>query len=161
MGTLAHDDTIRGDAAERVHHDLEQDVAPDTTSLERVGILGLGTVQELGRVVREPPRGDRVEGLQDRYLTGDRPGGGEAEQNRRRPHSHHLMTTERQRPYGASPGGEVTTSFPNKPCSSSKGPAVKNRDRKSTRLNSSHSQISYAVFCLKKKKTRKKKTESI
>src|SRR2546430_12489232 len=27
-------------------------------------------------------------------------------------------------------------------------------DRKSTRLNSSHSQISYAVFCLKKKKTR-------
>src|SRR2546427_5585004 len=27
-------------------------------------------------------------------------------------------------------------------------------DRKSTRLNSSHSQISYAVFCLKKKSTR-------
>src|SRR2546430_6513204 len=29
---------------------------------------------------------------------------------------------------------------------------VRPRDRKSTRLNSSHSQISYAVFCLKKKK---------
>src|SRR5256885_5886161 len=29
------------------------------------------------------------------------------------------------------------------------------RDRKSTRLNSSHLVISYAVFCLKKKKTRK------
>src|SRR2546430_8279453 len=29
---------------------------------------------------------------------------------------------------------------------------ARNRDRKSTRLNSSHSQISYAVFCLKKKK---------
>src|SRR2546427_5375527 len=29
----------------------------------------------------------------------------------------------------------------------------KGGDRKSTRLNSSHSQISYAVFCLKKKKT--------
>src|SRR2546430_9426480 len=28
-------------------------------------------------------------------------------------------------------------------------------DRKSTRLNSSHSQISYAVFCLKKKKKRR------
>src|SRR2546430_7736870 len=28
----------------------------------------------------------------------------------------------------------------------------KDQDRKSTRLNSSHSQISYAVFCLKKKK---------
>src|SRR3712207_8194114 len=27
------------------------------------------------------------------------------------------------------------------------------RDRKSTRLNSSHANISYAVFCLKKKKT--------
>src|SRR5688572_31369451 len=31
------------------------------------------------------------------------------------------------------------------------------RDRKSTRLNSSHSQISYAVFCLKKKKKKKHK----
>src|SRR5688572_31636022 len=31
------------------------------------------------------------------------------------------------------------------------------KDRKSTRLNSSHSQISYAVFCLKKKKKKKKK----
>src|SRR5688572_31919124 len=29
------------------------------------------------------------------------------------------------------------------------------RDRKSTRLNSSHSQISYAVFCLKKKRGQK------
>src|SRR2546422_8626181 len=29
------------------------------------------------------------------------------------------------------------------------------RDRKSTRLNSSHGYISYAVFCLKKKKTTK------
>src|SRR5256886_9704060 len=29
-----------------------------------------------------------------------------------------------------------------------------NTDRKSTRLNSSHSQISYAVFCLKKKSAR-------
>src|SRR2546427_6254572 len=31
--------------------------------------------------------------------------------------------------------------------------SVIKRDRKSTRLNSSHSQISYAVFCLKKKNT--------
>src|SRR5689334_23398996 len=30
-------------------------------------------------------------------------------------------------------------------------------DRKSTRLNSSHSSISYAVFCLKKKKNKKQK----
>src|SRR2546427_5357385 len=32
-------------------------------------------------------------------------------------------------------------------------PHLRRVDRKSTRLNSSHSQISYAVFCLKKKKT--------
>src|SRR5687768_18164834 len=32
-----------------------------------------------------------------------------------------------------------------------------NKDRKSTRLNSSHGYISYAVFCLKKKKKKKKK----
>src|SRR5947209_14455843 len=32
-------------------------------------------------------------------------------------------------------------------------------DRKSTRLNSSHANISYAVFCLKKKKETQKKTK--
>src|SRR2546422_1275795 len=32
------------------------------------------------------------------------------------------------------------------------GGIARNRDRKSTRLNSSHGYISYAVFCLKKKK---------
>src|SRR2546427_8037404 len=35
------------------------------------------------------------------------------------------------------------------------------RDRKSTRLNSSHSQISYAVFCLKKKKKKNKSYSTI
>src|SRR5205085_3666043 len=35
---------------------------------------------------------------------------------------------------------------------SAAGASSASRDRKSTRLNSSHSQISYAVFCLKKKK---------
>src|SRR2546430_4244384 len=34
-------------------------------------------------------------------------------------------------------------------------------DRKSTRLNSSHSQISYAVFCLKKKKRKERGTVSV
>src|SRR2546430_9016379 len=39
------------------------------------------------------------------------------------------------------------------PSSRARGAASRGRaDRKSTRLNSSHSQISYAVFCLKKKK---------
>src|SRR6478752_9457350 len=34
----------------------------------------------------------------------------------------------------------------------SRAKAISRRDRKSTRLNSSHGYISYAVFCLKKKK---------
>src|SRR2546430_12508178 len=34
------------------------------------------------------------------------------------------------------------------------------QDRKSTRLNSSHSQISYAVFCLKKKKKTRKESHN-
>src|SRR5688572_1533819 len=37
---------------------------------------------------------------------------------------------------------------------------IQQTDRKSTRLNSSHSQISYAVFCLKKKKTKNTKRGS-
>src|SRR2546430_5814237 len=36
---------------------------------------------------------------------------------------------------------------------------VPSGDRKSTRLNSSHSQISYAVFCLKKKKLKISRTD--
>src|SRR5688572_31312323 len=62
-----------------------------------------------------------------------------------------------------------TTLFRSVPCSPDQTPAVRDLlthagseevtvhgvDRKSTRLNSSHSQISYAVFCLKKKKKHK------
>src|SRR5438034_742003 len=36
---------------------------------------------------------------------------------------------------------------------------LRRADRKSTRLNSSHTVISYAVFCLKKKKTKKNETK--
>src|SRR2546430_5581646 len=39
-----------------------------------------------------------------------------------------------------------------------RGSAAAHQDRKSTRLNSSHSQISYAVFCLKKKKKKHQHT---
>src|SRR6266542_5257807 len=42
-----------------------------------------------------------------------------------------------------------------RPGRSSSGPG-RRRDRKSTRLNSSHGSISYAVFCLKKKKEKNK-----
>src|SRR3712207_7686093 len=46
--------------------------------------------------------------------------------------------------------GSTTVSEPGKPAGLHDG------DRKSTRLNSSHANISYAVFCLKKKKKRQK-----
>src|SRR5438034_5957126 len=39
--------------------------------------------------------------------------------------------------------------------------SVRTADRKSTRLNSSHTVISYAVFCLKKKKTNTNRDEKI
>src|SRR2546430_9621244 len=44
-----------------------------------------------------------------------------------------------------------TTDPPSQFCNAASG----RPDRKSTRLNSSHSQISYAVFCLKKKKKKR------
>src|SRR5687768_18365160 len=54
-------------------------------------------------------------------------------------------------------GCGLATEFgsPTVSCSSSYGFATPERDRKSTRLNSSHGYISYAVFCLKKKKKNK------
>src|SRR2546427_5801253 len=48
----------------------------------------------------------------------------------------------------------VIASFPNTTNLNLCSRVPRTRDRKSTRLNSSHSQISYAVFCLKKKKNK-------
>src|SRR5436305_8043345 len=45
----------------------------------------------------------------------------------------------------------ITRLLCGKPSSDNDWRALANRDRKSTRLNSSHVRISYAVFCLKKK----------
>src|SRR2546422_985845 len=53
---------------------------------------------------------------------------------------------------GVRPGGDLDRE---------EGRIPKVRDRKSTRLNSSHGYISYAVFCLKKKKTKKQDIECI
>src|SRR2546427_4232501 len=53
----------------------------------------------------------------------------------------------REAPAGAA---EIPVQLPPDPLAPSA-----NGDRKSTRLNSNHSQISYAVFCLKKKKKKK------
>src|SRR2546430_17318928 len=62
----------------------------------------------------------------------------------------------RLRPQSPRPGCGTSDgrSFPSRPGCSNRGGRSR-QDRKSTRLNSSHSQISYAVFCLKKKKQNK------
>src|SRR2546427_7480881 len=58
-------------------------------------------------------------------------------------------------PRGRADGGVRSSARGPRPGRCPRRPAEKvRRDRKSTRLNSSHSQISYAVFCLKKKKTK-------
>src|SRR5689334_23898877 len=53
-----------------------------------------------------------------------------------------VFVGQRLQQYGANHSEECSS------CSNAKG----QRDRKSTRLNSSHSSTSYAVFCLKKKR---------
>src|SRR2546427_4253923 len=59
-------------------------------------------------------------------------------------------------PFGLNFGG-LTSGFGNATVRAKQlGDRFSETDRKSTRLNSSHSQISYAVFCLKKKKTRRR-----
>src|SRR3712207_7763950 len=50
-------------------------------------------------------------------------------------------------------GTEDTARFPRGAAAESWARRVPTEDRKSTRLNSSHANISYAVFCLKKKPT--------
>src|SRR2546422_8056954 len=60
------------------------------------------------------------------------------------------------RPPGCSPRAARRRwrSAPGTPDRSERARRRSRRDRKSTRLNSSHGYISYAVFCLKKKKNR-------
>src|SRR2546422_2217822 len=58
---------------------------------------------------------------------------------------HHQLP--RLRTPASAPDASLTT------CPVSNAVSLPRRDRKSTRLNSSHGYISYAVFCLKKKKT--------
>src|SRR5688572_31285850 len=58
----------------------------------------------------------------------------------------------RDRPAGREVGGAVAAGVDQAAVFDHAHGAAGAIDRKSTRLNSSHSQISYAVFCLKKKK---------
>src|SRR2546421_8508754 len=59
-----------------------------------------------------------------------------------------LFRSARRRPPGGPPRSRRRAESPRRA-------RVAPGDRKSTRLNSSHDQISYAVFCLKKKKTQR------
>src|SRR3712207_6927899 len=74
-----------------------------------------------------------------------------------RPEARHPRPVRRARAHGRVAGDEGHHRPRRQP---HLGPApVVPGDRKSTRLNSSHANISYAVFCLKKKK-QKRKTQS-
>src|SRR5690606_41487632 len=65
------------------------------------------------------------------------------------PYTTLFRSSWRRRPMRSSPTPSTSTASP--PTSSSSPWSPTARDRKSTRLNSSHVKISYAVFCLKKK----------
>src|SRR3712207_8922105 len=62
--------------------------------------------------------------------------------------------TRRLRSRARSPAGRGLTGLPGdaRRATRTLGHTADHEDRKSTRLNSSHANISYAVFCLKKKK---------
>src|SRR5688572_32677467 len=95
---------------------------------------------------------------------------------RRQPRSTLFPYTTLFRSYGVVTGmtGEGDSGVPGQPISLTTCPVARfteicsaddstffpcRTDRKSTRLNSSHSQISYAVFCLKKKTKKKKRPQ--
>src|SRR3712207_7302377 len=63
-----------------------------------------------------------------------------------------LRTEDGGQTWRAVPPRVRTTLLSVKFVNKEEGWAVGRKDRKSTRLNSSHANISYAVFCLKKKK---------
>src|SRR5688572_31086881 len=65
---------------------------------------------------------------------------------RRRKRAAHTTAHSRE-----TPGGELSANPTRRRWAGDRRQQRREPDRKSTRLNSSHSQISYAVFCLKKK----------
>src|SRR3712207_9378415 len=69
--------------------------------------------------------------------------------SRRKGPGFHAGGFQQARPFVGKEGRGLSADDGARPA---KGGAAPPRDRKSTRLNSSHANISYAVFCLKKKK---------
>src|SRR3712207_7661568 len=102
-------------------------------------------------MIRRPPRSTLFP-----YTTLFRSDGGRVEravlrQHRQRRHAERLGRTARRRdvPLRYAGRDDAREAFAKLLCGGRERPL----DRKSTRLNSSHANISYAVFCLKKKKT--------
>src|SRR5258708_28611772 len=62
-----------------------------------------------------------------------------------------MALTSQTAPFDGLTGGTTGFVLTEKEAGGASGQSVERRDRKSTRLNSSHQIISYAVFCLKKK----------
>src|SRR3989449_1963649 len=99
------------------------------------------------RATARPPRGDRAAARS----AGARPGrGAEAVRRGRRAAPRGTRAADRRR--GAGEAGAVGPGRPSQGRGLRRLTAPSRSDRKSTRLNSSHGYISYAVFCLKKKK---------
>src|SRR3712207_8563071 len=74
-------------------------------------------------------------------------------------HGSSSRTTSRPRSARTPPGRHPTDRY--RPNSPDRGDWRGGEDRKSTRLNSSHANISYAVFCLKKKKNYVRKSTHV
>src|SRR2546421_2950146 len=111
-------------------------------SLQKLGLRSASSPLNLLKLARQClPVSARTQALQDVDFVGVR-----ADQDSRLT-SFHAAKNARRRVFGGS------TKKPFKPGNVFLALGSRNRgDRKSTRLNSSHDQISYAVFCLKKKK---------
>src|SRR5260221_10783192 len=99
-------------------------------------------------MIRRPPRSTLFP-----YTTlfRSRPQREDPRHRRRRLHRLDLRAADRQRARGAGARQAHLCRPPREPARGHRS----RRDRKSTRLNSSHTVISYAVFCLKKKKGNK------
>src|SRR5690349_23147540 len=93
-------------------------------------------------MIRRPPRSTLFP-YTTLFRSGRPPGRGDEEDSRRQGRRHRGRGRQRQERQGVPGEAEGDEE-------------VRGIDRKSTRLNSSHVEISYAVFCLKKKKTKKK-----
>src|SRR5438445_4094945 len=65
---------------------------------------------------------------------------------------HHSFPTRRSSDLGAPADNGIEEAIATRWCELIVRPAQARQDRKSTRLNSSHANISYAVFCVKKKR---------